>query len=264
MDAKRNIEVVNLDPAAENFQYNPIVDIRDLIQIDDAMEDEELHYGPNGALVFCLEYLMEHSSWLQDQLCGGSDSEEGIGDPDDDYILFDMPGQIELYTHLNTGRDLAKLLESWNFRVCTVFLLDSQFMVDGAKFLSGSMTALSVMVNLEMTHINILNKMDLLNKTSRSQIEKYLEPDSHALLAETAEDSAWGRKYKKLSEAIGRIVEDFSIVKFFPLNIKSEENISDILNMIDNAIQYGEDSDVRTKDFEYPDEDDDEGEEIFQ
>lgn len=54
-DEKRLIEIVNLDPAAEHFDYQPIVDIRELIHLDDAMEDEELHYGPNGGLVFCIE-----------------------------------------------------------------------------------------------------------------------------------------------------------------------------------------------------------------
>lgn len=32
-----------------------IPDVRDLISIDDVMEDEDLHLGPNGGLVFCLE-----------------------------------------------------------------------------------------------------------------------------------------------------------------------------------------------------------------
>ena len=135
------------------------------------MEDEELHYGPNGGLIFCLEFLLENSEWLREQLCGGSDN-EGDGDPDDDYIIFDMPGQIELYTHLDTGRKLVQLLESWNFRLCGVFLVDSQFMTDGAKFLSGTMAALSVMANMEMPHVNVLSKMDLLSKTTRSQLDK--------------------------------------------------------------------------------------------
>lgn len=47
--------VVNLDPAAERFDYNPGIDVRELIHIDDAMEDENLHFGPNGGLVFCME-----------------------------------------------------------------------------------------------------------------------------------------------------------------------------------------------------------------
>lgn len=116
-------------------------------------------------------YLIENQNWLKDQLCGGSD-DELEGDPDDDYILFDMPGQIELYTHLQAGRDLINLLSSWNFRLCNVFLVDSQFMIDGAKFLSGTMAALSVMANMELPHVNILSKMDLLSKTSRAYLDK--------------------------------------------------------------------------------------------
>lgn len=50
VDTKRNIDVVNLDPAAEHFTYEPLVDIRELIQVQDTMEDEELHFGPNGML----------------------------------------------------------------------------------------------------------------------------------------------------------------------------------------------------------------------
>lgn len=46
----RTIEVVNLDPAAEHFDYTPLVDIRELIQVQDTMEDDELHFGPNGTL----------------------------------------------------------------------------------------------------------------------------------------------------------------------------------------------------------------------
>ncbi|XP_036343178.1 GPN-loop GTPase 3-like [Rhagoletis pomonella] len=258
-DSKRVIEVVNLDPAAEHFDYQPLVDIRDLIQLDDAMEDEELHYGPNGGLVFCLEYLIENQDWLKSQLCGGeeSDTDEIGGEPDDDYILFDMPGQIELFTHLSMGKQLVNLLESWNFRICTVFLVDSQFMVDGAKFLSGTMAALSVMANLEMPHVNVLSKMDLLSKTARKQLDNYLDPDPRALLGDVTQESAWGRTHRKLSEAIGNLIEDFSLVRFVPLNIDDEESIQDLLLQIDNVIQYGEDADVKIRDFDPPEEEDD-------
>lgn len=167
-----------------------------------------------------------------------------------------MPGQIELYTHLDTGKRLVELLTSWNFHVCGVFLIDSQFMTDGAKFLSGTMAALSVMSNLEIPHVNVLSKMDLLSKSTRSKIDMFLEPDSHALLGEVFNDSAWGRKHQKLSEAIGNLIEDYSLVRFIPLNIDDEENVADLLLTIDNIIQYGEDADVKVRDdFDPPDDD---------
>ncbi|XP_034131773.1 GPN-loop GTPase 3 [Drosophila guanche] len=252
MDAKRNIQVVNLDPAAEHFTYSPLADIRELIHLDDAMEDEELQYGPNGGLIFCLEFLIENQDWLKAQLCGGED-ELMVGEPDDDYILFDMPGQIELFTHLKMGKQLVQLLESWNFRTCVVFCLDSQFMVDGAKFISGTMAALSVMANMEQAHVNVLTKVDLLSSEARKQLEMYLEPDAHNLMGELTIGSSFGEKYRKLTEAIGSLIEDFSLVRFFPLDTQDEESISDLLLQIDNILQFGEDADVQVRDFEEPD-----------
>ncbi|XP_076750533.1 GPN-loop GTPase 3 isoform X1 [Xylocopa sonorina] len=245
-DDRKIVEVVNLDPAAEYFSYQPLVDIRELIQLDDAMEDDELRFGPNGGLVFCMEYLIENSLWL----------EEKLGDVDDDYIIFDCPGQIELYTHMTVIRQLIRILQNLNFRICGVFLVDSQFMVDGSKFLSGTMAALSVMINLELPHINVLSKIDLLPKSARRQLDKYLEPDPHSLLADMEKDS-WNKKYRNLTEAIGRLIEDYSLVRFYPLNIKDEESVADIKLTIDNIIQYGEDADVKIRDFDEPVEDDD-------
>lgn len=237
---KRNIHVVNLDPAAEHFDYQPIVDIKDLIQVDDVMEDAELKFGPNGGLVFCLEFLLENLDWLEEQL---------QQDIDDDYILFDCPGQIELYTHLPVMRRFVDVLQSWNFRVCGVFLVDSHFMVDGAKFISGSTVALSVMANLEIPHVNVLSKVDLLSSAAKKQLDVFLHPDTRELTTEAKMQGAGGR-FAKLTEALGRVLDDYSLVKFFPLDIRDEENVQDLLQAIDNCIQYGEDLEVRTESLE--------------
>lgn len=49
----RQVHLFNLDPAAERFDYEPAVDIRDLINLEDVME--ELEFGPNGGLIYCFE-----------------------------------------------------------------------------------------------------------------------------------------------------------------------------------------------------------------
>ena len=81
--------MVNLDPAADSLPYEPDIDVRELIRVEDAMR--EFGYGPNGGLIYCMEYLAMHLEWLEDKI-----SEFG----EDDTLLFDCPGQIELYTHL--------------------------------------------------------------------------------------------------------------------------------------------------------------------
>ena len=45
---------------------------------------EEFELGPNGGLVYCMEYLLANFSWLEDRL-------RALGSQ---YILFDCPGQV--------------------------------------------------------------------------------------------------------------------------------------------------------------------------
>jgi GPN-loop GTPase len=62
-EQKRRASYVNLDPAAEDFtweptiglspSYKPNTDIRELVSLEDVMEELEL--GPNGGLVYCFE-----------------------------------------------------------------------------------------------------------------------------------------------------------------------------------------------------------------
>ncbi|KAJ1727427.1 GPN-loop GTPase 2, partial [Coemansia biformis] len=85
----RKTVVVNLDPANESMQYASAVDIGDLITLDDAMDAHGL--GPNGGMVYCIEYLEKNMGWLLDQLKPYAD--------DECYFIFDCPGQVELYTH---------------------------------------------------------------------------------------------------------------------------------------------------------------------
>lgn len=50
----RVMHLFNLDPAAEfSGDIQPTLDIRDLVGLDEVMED--LDFGPNGGLVYCFE-----------------------------------------------------------------------------------------------------------------------------------------------------------------------------------------------------------------
>ena len=46
---------VNLDPGAENLPYEPDVDIRDWISLEEIMDSHEL--GPNGAQIACADMV---------------------------------------------------------------------------------------------------------------------------------------------------------------------------------------------------------------
>lgn len=81
-------------------------------------------------------------------------------------LLFDLPGQIELYVHLDAFRHIFTYLERQGVRLCVAYCLDITFFSDAAKSLSGSLLALNAMLFFELPHVNILTKCDLVTKTN--------------------------------------------------------------------------------------------------
>ena len=107
--------MVNLDPAADSLPYEPDIDVRELIRVEDAMRGN-LGMVPMRFNI-CMEYLAMHLEWLEDKI-----SEFG----EDDTLLFDCPGQIELYTHLWAMPQLVRALqESCHVKLCATFLVDA-------------------------------------------------------------------------------------------------------------------------------------------
>jgi len=64
----RKCSVVNLDPANDHTNYPCALDIRELVSLEDVMEQEEL--GPNGGVLYALEELEENWEWFQQGLEG--------------------------------------------------------------------------------------------------------------------------------------------------------------------------------------------------
>lgn len=62
----RKVSVVNLDPANEGMPYPCALDVTDLVSLTDVMEEYGL--GPNGGVIFCMEYLLKNMSWLLEGL----------------------------------------------------------------------------------------------------------------------------------------------------------------------------------------------------
>ena len=56
---------------------------------------------------------------------------------------------------------VMELLRRLDFQCCGVYLIDASFTLDSAKLMSGMLAALSAMIKLEVAHINVLSKCDL-------------------------------------------------------------------------------------------------------
>jgi len=235
---KRTARVVNLDPAAEDFKYEPDIDVRDLITVEDCME--ECDFGPNGGLLFAMEYLLDNLSWLIDQL-------EEYGE--EEYLLFDCPGQIELYSHVPVMRALVDELQRRDFRIVGIYCIDALFIQDNAKFLAGCLAALTSMMFLELPHLNLLTKCDLIKETE--DLEAFCASDVETLVQNLQE--TMHPRYRQLNEAFGTLLRDYSLVGFVTLNIDDEESIERVYAVANDSIQYAEHLEGRCRD--EPDED---------
>jgi len=160
--SKRRMMVANLDPAAESFAYEPLADIRDLVSVDEVVTELEL--GPNGALVAAMEFLSENLEWI----------DEIVADLiDGDYVLFDCPGQLELYSHTSIMSTIVRHLEKLDVRLCAVYLLDATFLDNVPKFVGGALSALAAMIRLELPHVNVVSKVDMVLETlNKKTLEK--------------------------------------------------------------------------------------------
>lgn len=266
---RRSAFYVNLDPAAESFEHTPDLDIKDLISLEDVMEEMKL--GPNGGLIYCFEFLMENLDFLTEAL--ESLTEEYL-------IIIDMPGQIELYTHVPILPTLVKFLTqpgALDIRLAAAYLLEGTFVVDRAKFFAGSLSAMSAMMLLEVPHLNILSKMDLVNAQMRKKdIKRFLTPDTSLLEDDPADiarrkagedldtqsgdpqdkDSLMsGATFKRLNMAVAGLIESFSMINYLKLDCTDEDSVQAILSYIDDCIQYHEAQEPRElADEEYEEE----------
>ena len=232
---KRIVHSVNLDPAADTLLYEPDIDIRNVINVQDVMK--KMNYGPNGALIYCMEKITSRrSNWF----------DEAIGEHQYDYLLIDMPGQIELYSHMSILPELMKVLVSKNYNVLLIYMMDAQFASDPAKFLSASLVALSTMTMLEMPHINVLSKCDLLTEEQKKKLDIYTEMDCDVL----ADEVKHSENIQKLTDSICKIIDFFKLVQWKMLDSTNEDDMAQLEAEIDTITQYYDNADFGDPEFQ--------------
>ncbi|NXV21436.1 GPN2 GTPase, partial [Cepphus grylle] len=224
----RKVTVVNLDPANEAMPYQCAVDIAELITLPDVMEN--LSLGPNGGLIYCMEYLEANFDWLQEKLAAFRGH----------YYLFDCPGQVELYTHHDALKNVFAQLAKWNFRLAAVHLVDSHYCTDPGKFISVLCTSLSTMLHVELPHVNILSKMDLIEQYGKLafNLDYYTEVLDLSYLVDHLASDPFFRNYRRLNEKLVEVIEDYSLVSFVPLNVQDKESMRQVMQAVDKANGY--------------------------
>ncbi|KAG9985818.1 putative ATP binding protein, partial [Aureobasidium melanogenum] len=205
--------------------------------------------------------LQENFEWL----------EEGLKELKDSYVLFDCPGQVELFTHHNTMPNLFHRLEKIGYRLIVVHLLDSLTLSRPTLYISSLLLCLRSMLHLPFPLVNVLTKIDNLAKNSEplpfnldyytevqdlDYLLPHLEAEQNNTSVQNLQDRAGNSdipklpesKFTALNEALIQLIGDFGLVAFETLAVEDKVSMTNLLHAIDRASGYVFGTDKGTND----------------
>ncbi|KAG0152545.1 hypothetical protein CROQUDRAFT_55919 [Cronartium quercuum f. sp. fusiforme G11] len=237
----RSAVIINLDPAVSEIPYEASIDVRELIDLQDVMRYKNL--GPNGSILFCLEYIETHFDWFSDKLNSLTQSDpqgSSTSQVEVDYIVLDLPGQIELSTDHQSLKNILHRLEKLDWRLAVVQLTDATHIVDAAKYISIVLLNLKAMLNLGLPHINVLSKIDLLKglgEEFKLNLDFYTDVQDLSYLLPIL-DQQTTPKFSKLNRAMIDLIEDFNLVGFETLYVEDKASMTKLTLAVDKALGY--------------------------
>lgn len=163
------------------------------------------------------------------------------------YLIFDCPGQVELFTHHSSFFRIFKQLErKSDARLCVISLIDSIHLVSPSQYISVLLLTLRSMIQLELPQINVISKIDKIKEYGDlpMRLEYYTEvQDLKFLFPEIEKESptVLGKNFVRLTEMIAEIVEDYNLVSFEVLSVENKKSMIKLLSVIDktNGYSYG-------------------------
>ncbi|XP_013787377.1 GPN-loop GTPase 2-like [Limulus polyphemus] len=147
---------------------------------------------------------------------------------------------VELYTHHRSIQNIVKKLQEADLQLTAVHLVDSHYCNDPGKFIAVALTSLSTMLWMELPHVNVLSKVDIIEKYGRLHynFDFYTDVLDLKFLVDQLADDPFMAKFKKLNIALTGIIEDYSLVSFVPLNIQEKRSMFNVLSAADKANGY--------------------------
>lgn len=152
---------VNLDPGAEVLTYDPVVDIRDHIKLEEIMHKYKL--GPNGALIVATDLIVNYLPEIK----------KLILDENPDYVLVDTPGQLELFAFRDTGPSVISAFSTKESLI--LFLIDAFLAQHSYTFTSLLLLSASIQARFLLPYLLVLSKCDLLSSSDLERIVSWSE-----------------------------------------------------------------------------------------
>lgn len=142
--------LVNLDPACKDMPYPANIDIRDTINYKKVMKDYGL--GPNGAIITSMNLFFTKIDQLIKLVEDRAHEHK--------HLVFDTPGQIEVFNWSASGMVITETLAS-QMPTVIVYVIDTVRNRNPATFMSNMLYACSILYKTKLPIVIVLNKTDL-------------------------------------------------------------------------------------------------------
>ncbi len=163
-NAGHDATIVNLDPGNENDEFEPDVDVREWVRLDDLMREYGL--GPNGAQVAAADMIALKIFEVK----------QALGEFRTDYVLVDTPGQVELFAFRESSKAIIDALSG--DRSMIAFLFDPALARQPSGFISLLLLSATVEFRFRLPMAHLLSKTDSLRPEQLAEILAWSEdPD---------------------------------------------------------------------------------------
>ncbi len=224
---KLDVATLNLDAGIRRLPYEPDIDVRDIIDIDEVIDKYNL--GPNGAMIASMDLIATKIDDIK--------SEIDYQSPE--YLLIDTPGQIELFAYRSSGRIVSKIIAEESQPV-SLFLIDPSLSMRPEGFVSALMLNISVSFQLLLPQIPVLSKSDLIEPKHMKLLEQWIDSP------ETMFTHLHNNNSISLSQQLGigilEILEQFkNLGDLLPISSETGYNIDSLVGKIEQ--KWGEKDD---------------------
>jgi GTPase SAR1 family protein len=207
--SKQDVAIVNLDPGVSSLPYQPDVDVRDYVNVDNLMDEYRL--GPNGALIMASDLVADEIEKISKE----------VEELRSDIVLVDTSGQMELFAFRASGPYIVSELTKEQKAI--VYLFDAVFSVNPQNYVSNLFLSSAVYNRFLIPQIHVLSKCDLLPK---EQVDKVVDWSSNRnALAEAIDQNLEGEKRllnRGMMQAIYKLGLSFPLT---PLSAKTNEGM---------------------------------------
>jgi len=216
---------VNMDPGVDSLPYEPAVDIRDWIRLDEIMRERGL--GPNGAQIVAADMLALNAKEVADVLETFETS----------YFLIDTPGQMELFTFRESSGIVIDAFGRADSAL--VYLNDPALVKRASGFISSTLLVATTQFRHSLPFVNVLSKADLLTAEEREQIVQWsLDP----FLLYDALVSGDATPKTTLDVSFFESLETIGVYKrLIPVSAEEMSGFEDVYDQIQQVFEGGED-----------------------